>query len=679
MKKIINLLSIVLLAMICVLLVSCKNKKLKLGTGNINGNYYNYGIELANELKTNCGIKVTPMESTGSLANLNLVSEGFYDIGIVQSNDLAEAQLNGNDKGYHYSKSLFTEYFQIIVRYSSSIETINDLIGKKVSIGEEESGTHSVSLKVLESALGDDYKKIGLIDEDFTSSAQLLQNGEIDAMIIVSSGATNAIKSIEEEVALRYISLNDSAYNGVVKANSGYVKTLIPANTLVGQEDAIETIGVYAVLVFNDNVDSEVEEDILEYIEDNNEGIMDISFDKDIPEKGVYRLYLNMYLTLCFGILVLFLGVFLRKKIKFFEKFCIPAPVIGGLIVSIITLVLYIFKIIEIDFDETFKNIAMMIFFTSVGFQANVRVLKKGGICLIKLFACIFVLIFLQNLTSVGLSKVLKVDALVALCTGSISMVGGHGTAGAFGGVLEQMGVSGATVIATAAATFGLVAGSIMGGPLGSRLIKKYNLKSTDEVIDEEKEEVEKVSIIKSYAPAIYQLAIAMGIGSIVSYLLSLTGLSFPAYIGSMVVAAVMRNISEYGKKWETPMKEIDDVGSISLGIFLSIAMISLKLWQLADLALPMIILLVAQVVLCFLFARFVLFYVMGKNYDAAVIVAGSCGFSMGATPNAMANMDSITSKHGPSIQAYLVVPIIGAVLMDFVNVIVITLFMNLF
>lgn len=170
-----------------------------------------------------------------------------------------------------------------------------------------------------------------------------------------------------------------------------------------------------------------------------------------------------------------------------------------------------------------------------------------------------------------------------------------------------------------------------------------------------------------------------MGIGTIVSYLLSLTGLSFPAYIGSMIIASVLRNISEYSKKWETPMKEIDDIGNISLGIFLSIAMISLKLWLLADLALPMLALLFAQVILCYIFARFIIFYVMGKNYDAAIIAAGACGFSMGATPNAMANMDSITSKHGPSIEAYLIVPIFGAVLMDFANVLVITLFINIF
>lgn len=394
------------------------------------------------------------------------------------------------------------------------------------------------------------------------------------------------------------------------------------------------------------------------------------------------QISLDMYQTLGMAVAVLFLGAFLKKRIKFLETFCIPSPVVGGLIFAIVSCILYATGILEISFDETLKNVCMVIFFTSVGFQANLKVLKSGGLSLVVFLVCVIVLIISQNLVSVGLAKLVEVSPLIGLSTGSIPMVGGHGTAGAFGPVLEDLGISGASTLCTAAATFGLVAGSLMGGPIGRRLILKRDLLKTavmeDDatLVEDEKKHKRSVSM---YAPATYQIAIAMGLGTIVSWALSKTGMTFPIYIGAMIVAAAMRNISEHTNFFTVNMGEINDIGGICLSLFLGIAMITLKLWQLASLALPLLILLAGQVALMFVFTYFVLFNVMGRNYDAAVLAAGTCGFGMGATPNAMANMQALTEKYVPSVKAYLLVPIIGSMFADFLNSLTITFFINLF
>ena len=388
-----------------------------------------------------------------------------------------------------------------------------------------------------------------------------------------------------------------------------------------------------------------------------------------------------MYQTVAVAVVVLMIGNFLKKKISFLQRFCIPSPVIGGLLFAIFTLILYATGIAVIDFDDTLKEVCMVLFFTSVGFQANLKVLKSGGKALIVFLVLVVALIIGQNFTSIGLANVLGLDSLTGMTTGSIPMIGGHGTAGAFGPVLEDFGVSGATTVCTAAATFGLIAGSLMGGPIGNRLIKKHNLLDTiktedDSFLVEEEEKHERH--FSMYAPAVFQLIIAVGIGTIVSELLSLTGMTFPIYIGAMIVAAIMRNIGEYTGKITIHMGEINDLGGICLSLFLGIAMITLKLWQLADLALPLVILLAGQTVLMFLFAYFVVYNIMGRDYDAAVIAAGTCGFGMGATPNAMANMQAICDKYAPSVKAYLIIPIVGSLFADFLNSLTITFFINL-
>lgn len=388
----------------------------------------------------------------------------------------------------------------------------------------------------------------------------------------------------------------------------------------------------------------------------------------------------DMYQTLALAVIALMLGARIRKKVNFFERFCIPAPVIGGLVFAIISCILYVTGIIELSFDETLRTVCMVFFFTSVGFQANLKVLNAGGKSLVVFLVFVIILIIGQNAMAVGLAKVLGIDPLIGMCTGSIPMVGGHGTAGAFGPVLEDFGLTGATTVCTAAATFGLIAGSLIGGPIGNSLITKKDLLKT--VVEEDasmlvEEEEKHERQFNMYAPAVFQIIIAVGIGTIVSWALSKTGMTFPIYIGAMIVAAIMRNVSEYTGKFTVHMGEINDLGGICLSLFLGIAMITLKLWQLAELALPLIILLAAQTVFMFIFARFILFNAMGRDYDAAVICAGTCGFGMGATPNAMANMQAICDKYVPSVKAYLLIPLVGSLFADFINSLVITFFIN--
>ena len=392
------------------------------------------------------------------------------------------------------------------------------------------------------------------------------------------------------------------------------------------------------------------------------------------------KIQLDMYQTLAVAVLVLMLGSFLRRRIRFLEKFCIPAPVIGGLLFAIMTCIGHVGGLADFSFDDTLREVCMVLFFTSVGFQANLKVLKSGGKSMAVFLTLVIALVILQNLVAVGLSEALHINPLIAMCTGSISMVGGHGTAGAFGPVLEDFNVNGATTICTAAATFGLIAGSLIGGPLGKRLVEKKDLLPTavsedDSLLVEDEKKHERHT--NMYAAAVFQLILAIGLGTIISWLLTKTGLTFPIYIGAMIAAALIRNIAEYTRHFTIHMGEINDLGGISLSLFLGMAMITLKLWELSELALPLVILLASQVVLITLFTYFIEFNIMGRDYDAAVLVAGTCGFGMGATPNAMANMQALCDRYVPSVKAYLLIPLIGSLFADFINSLVITFFIN--
>ena len=407
------------------------------------------------------------------------------------------------------------------------------------------------------------------------------------------------------------------------------------------------------------------------------------------------------------GALALIVGMVLTRKVGFLQRFCVPSPVSGGIIFSLLTLALYGWCNVEVSFDGTLKDVFMLAFFTSVGFQSDLKVLKQGGRLLVIMLALLVAIIALQNLMPVGITKLLGVDPLIGMAAGSISMTGGHGTAGGFASVLEGMGLHGAGTIGMAAATFGLISGSMIGGPLAERIIRKKltheQMQTPDEEVDPamagiESDEASPTGRAKrlssneqefqQYAKATYCIVLVMGAGTIMSWLLAKTGITFPTYFGALILAAIVRNTIGFVRykddgKWVKADKLLDmdriiSVGNICLSMFLGMAMISLKLWELQSLALPLIVILVAQVAMMDFFAYFVAFPLLGRSYDAAVLCAGICGFGLGATPNAMANMSAVCYKYRYTVKPFLIVPIIGAMFADLINTGIITLFLNL-
>ncbi len=388
-------------------------------------------------------------------------------------------------------------------------------------------------------------------------------------------------------------------------------------------------------------------------------------------------LALNIFQTTGLAMLLFALGTFLVKKIQFLRTCCIPAPVVGGVLFAIVNCVLYMSGIVEIQFDTTLQSIFMVWFFCSVGFNASFKLLAKGAVAVVVFLALAAGMQVIQNVVGVGLAGVFGLDPRLGLCMGSIPLVGGHGTAAAWGPLLEEAGCAGANVVGVAAATYGLVSGSLMGGPIAKSLISKYNLKSTAKVeaVDANANKVDKDVFAKEIMTAFVFLIATTGIGVYISNFLG-QFIALPAYIGPMIVAVIIRNVCD-SMNIELPLDAIDGAATVCLNIFLSLALMTLKLWQLIDLALPMIVILAVETVVMFVLAKFVVFKVMGSDYDAATLVAGFCGFGMGATPNAMANMGAITEKFGPSPKAYLVVPIVGGMFVDFTNTFILTMFLN--
>lgn len=389
---------------------------------------------------------------------------------------------------------------------------------------------------------------------------------------------------------------------------------------------------------------------------------------------------LDMYQATAVAAVVLLLGRILVDKIAILRKYCIPAPVVGGFIYAIVHLAVRSAGILEISADMTLKNVFMVAFFCSVGYTASFRLLKKGGIQTFIFLGLAVVMVILQNCLGAGLATSFGLDPRLGLATGSIPMVGGHGTAGSFGPQLEALGVANANVVAIASATFGLVAGCAIGGPIAYNKIKKYKLIPAAVLAGEEQVmDTEEAGMIdsKRFLDAFLYLIVAIGIGTVVSMFFTKMKLTFPFYIGAMLVGAVIRNIMDVQRK-EIPMEEIGTVGGSCLSIFLGLAMIDMKLWQLASLALPLMVMLAAQTILMFLYANFVVFNVLGRTYDAAVMTTGFCGFGMGATPNAMANMQAVTGQYGPAPTAYMVVPLVGSLFIDFFNGTILTGFINI-
>lgn len=427
----------------------------------------------------------------------------------------------------------------------------------------------------------------------------------------------------------------------------------------------------------------------------------------DNKKVSMTSIELDMIQTAGIGALALLVGMVLTRKVAFLQKFCVPSPVSGGIIFSLITLALYGWFHVEVSFDGTLKDVFMLAFFTSVGFQSDLKVLKQGGKLLVIMLSLLVVIIALQNLMPMGITRLMGVDPLIGMAAGSISMTGGHGTAGGFAGVLEGMGLHGAGTIGMAAATFGLIAGSMIGGPLAERIIRTKltheQMQAPDEDIDPamagiESDEASPTGRTKristneqefqQYAKAAYCIILVMGGGTILSWLFAKTGVTFPTYFGALILAAIVRNTIGFinykeDGKWEKAEKLLDmeriiSVGNICLSLFLGMAMISLKLWELQSLALPLIVILVSQVLMMALFAYLVAFPLLGRDYDAAVLCAGMCGFALGATPNAMANMSAVCYKYRYTVKPFLIVPIIGAMFADLINTGIITLFLNI-
>ena len=416
---------------------------------------------------------------------------------------------------------------------------------------------------------------------------------------------------------------------------------------------------------------------------------------------------LDMIQTAGIGALALLVGMVLTRKVAFLQKFCVPSPVSGGIIFSLITLMLYGWFHVEVSFDGTLKDVFMLAFFTSVGFQSDLKVIKQGGKLLVIMLTLLVVIIALQNLMPMGITRLMGVDPLIGMAAGSISMTGGHGTAGGFASVLEGMGLHGAGTIGMAAATFGLIAGSMIGGPLAERIIRKKltheQMQAPDEEIDPamagiESDEASPTGRTKristneqefqQYAKSSYCILLVMGGGTVLSWVFAKTGITFPTYFGALILAAIIRNTLGFvsykdGGKWEKAEKLLDmeriiSVGNICLSLFRGLALRSLKLWELQSLALPLMVILVSQVLMMALFAYMVAFPLLGRDYDAAVLCAGLCGFGLGATPNAMANMSAVCYKYRYTVKPFLIVPIIGAMFADLINTGMITLFLNI-
>lgn len=398
-------------------------------------------------------------------------------------------------------------------------------------------------------------------------------------------------------------------------------------------------------------------------------------------------IHLDMIQSIGLAIILLLIGRKCRKKIKFLDKFCIPSPVIGGLLFAILTLILKELNILQFKFDDILQNFFMTMFFTSVGFNASLKVLKKGGVQVLVFLIVAVGLIVIQNIVSVVLATNLGLSKSIALMAGSTALTGGHGTAAAISQSIQDPV---AKTVAIAAATFGLVAGSMIGGPIARGLIEKHSLlekyspiDGTENVEHDETFFDQKESILngEKFARAFFTILLAMAIGTLFNMFFKYIGLKkLPYYLGPMIVAAIIRNVTDIFDAFvNSPMEEIKIVENVSLNLFLSMALMSLRLWELLGIAIPVIVLLVVQTLITAIYTRYITFNVMGANYDAAVIVAGHCGFGLGATPNGITNMETICEKYQYSKLALFTVPIVGALFIDFFNVGIITLFISRF
>lgn len=392
----------------------------------------------------------------------------------------------------------------------------------------------------------------------------------------------------------------------------------------------------------------------------------------EVIEK-VLNINVDAVMTLAMASVLLLLGFFIKKKVRILNKYCIPAPVVGGFLFMFITFIGHIAGIFTFNFDTYFQDAFMLAFFTTVGLGASFQLLKKGGILLVIYWAIACIISIFQNFIGIGVSKVVGLEAPYALLASAISMIGGHGAAASYGKTFVEMGYPAGVEVGAAAATFGLITAVLVGGPLARRLITKYNLKPGDDndfdtdvtdVNSTKGEGLTSLDVLKNVA----SIVICMAVGTMVSgWIGKLIGMSFPNYVGAMFIAMIVRNLNEKVHMYKFSFKLVDGIGDVMLSLYLSIAMMSLKLWQLADMIGGVLLVVLAQVVFMVLVAYFIVFRILGKNYDAAVMCAGLCGHGLGATPSAIANMTAVKDEYGMSRRAFMIVPIVGAFLVDIV------------
>ena len=388
--------------------------------------------------------------------------------------------------------------------------------------------------------------------------------------------------------------------------------------------------------------------------------------------------------VLTLSIIVLFVGMFINSKIKFLSEFFIPPSVTGGLLCSIIVAFIYEFTNVEISFDLEIRDILLLVFFSTIGLSAKFKALAAGGKALLTLTVVAFVFLMIQDATGIGIALLFDVHPAYGLMGGSVSFAGGHGTAIAWGNEAEAAGLAGAGAIGIIFATFGLVAGGLLGGPVGKRLISKNNLQAT--VSDSnENEQTDGNEITKSQTPETLQqalsvllvLAVCVQLGHLVNEFLFAQGVLIPGFLTSMAVGIVITNLADVFK-FELHSDAVDKASDLSLNIFLSMSLMSMHLWVLAGGAAGVMIGLFIQMLVITLFVTFIVFRFMGRDYDAAVISSGFVGLGLGATPVAIANMTAITSRFGHSVKAFLVVPLVGAFFIDIMNAAVIKFYINL-
>ena len=381
--------------------------------------------------------------------------------------------------------------------------------------------------------------------------------------------------------------------------------------------------------------------------------------------------------TVGIAVIVFLIGRYIKNRIKFFQKYFIPASVIGGLLFSLLVFLGVKTNIFTIELTNTLQDFFMNIFFTCTGFTCSIKILKKSGKLGFILAIVAVAFLFVQNIVGVLLAGLFGINKLLGIAMGSISMSGGVGSGAAFGPMLEKFGAEGGTTVGVAAATFGLLLGSIVGGPVARKLIIKYKLKSNSDQIEENKEE--KIYLnSKSIFNSVLIVIVAALLGTYISKLLNLTKITFPYYVGCLFGGAIIRNIADL-KYLKISMVEIDIIGEIALNLFLSMALMTLNISKLMSLAVPMLVILIMQALVMIVWAYYITFVAMGKNYDAAVMAAGHCGIGLGQTPNAMANMSAIIEENGPAPTAWFVLPVITVIFINICNPLVITFFINLF